>query len=386
VIPVVRAALAAAVVLLGAGCAGNYRLDVPASVDRPAPELILRTLWQQELVDHELLTFKPQEWASPVITARGLILVGSSAGRFKAIDGHSGKELWNVDLDGPVNSTPLFDTRRGIVFFGADDGKMRAVDVKRGTVLWTYATKGTIHPPPVLCDEVLLFTTGEGRVYALEAATGKWRWQYDRETPEGFTIQGYSGVTVVGKVAYVGFADGILVALRALSGDVVWTRSLKGSATQFFDIDATPVSARGGQLVTASYATGVYSLSPDTGSVRWQYAVEGVEAVVVMGDRIYFSAPKVGLIALDLEGRPIFQQAIAGGVPASPVVYGSYLFLTGTESGLYVASARTGTLLQYFSLGNGISSTAAAGSGLVAVLTNHGWLQVFDIVDLSNAS
>jgi len=28
------------------------------------------------------------------------------------------------------------------------------------------------------------------RVVALEPATGKWRWQYERDMPEGFTIHG----------------------------------------------------------------------------------------------------------------------------------------------------------------------------------------------------
>ena len=43
----------------------------------------------------------------------------------------------------------------------------------------------------MVADEVLYFTSGENRVYAVDSHKGAWKWQYDRESPEGFTIRGY---------------------------------------------------------------------------------------------------------------------------------------------------------------------------------------------------
>ena len=52
------------------------------------------------------------------------------------------------------------------------------------------------------------------------------RWQYERETPEGFTIHGYAVPHQEGRIVFAGFSDGYLVALRAESGALLWSRSL----------------------------------------------------------------------------------------------------------------------------------------------------------------
>ena len=59
---------------------------------------------------------------------------------------------------------------------------------------------------PVYFAGRLYFMTDEDRVYALEAATGKWLWQYEREQPESFTIHGNAGVTVYANRLYAGFS------------------------------------------------------------------------------------------------------------------------------------------------------------------------------------
>lgn len=144
------------------------------------------------------------------------------------------------------------------------------------------------------------------------------------------------------------------------------------------DVDSTPVVS-GELLLAASYAGGVFALSPDTGSIMWQYQVEGASNLAVHEQTLFFSAPKQGLVALDLAGRQRWRQAIARGVPTMPVLFGPYLFLTGTESGIYAASARTGALLQYFNPGHGISAEVSVGGNTLVVLSNYGWLFVFEI-------
>jgi outer membrane protein assembly factor BamB len=362
------------------GCAANYRLDETTPPAAEPPREVLRLRWHKQLVEREFMDYKPQEWASAAIDEDRVVYVGSSAGRFLAIDGVTGKIRWTFDTAGAIASAPLVDRSSSTVFFGSDDGKLYALDTRDGSKRWSYATQGTINPTPALSDGTLLFTSSEGRIYALDAKNGAWRWQYDREIPEGFTIQGYAGVAVKGNVAYTGFTDGTLVALRIFSGDVLWTKSLAGGKTQFIDVDSTPVLAAPDLLLTSSYASGVFAVSPDSGSIRWQYPLEGVTSIIVHGNNIYCSAPKVGIVSLDMMGHQRWRQAMAHGVPSSPVGVGSYVFLAGTESGLFAASFSTGRLLQYFDPGHGISAPPAVGAGLLVVLTNEGWLYAFQIV------
>ena len=365
--------------LLLCSCAGSYRLDDPIG-SRHVPLGVLTLQWQKSMVSPGILEFHPQEWASAAIDARrGVVYVGSSGGRFEALRATDGRRLWKVDVRGGISSVPLLHQPSKSIYFGSQNGEMYAVDSATGKVRWRYSTQGTINPRPAYCEGVLLFTSSEGRIYALDAQTGKWRWQYDREAPEGFTIHGYAGVTVRGTTAYTGFADGYLVSFRVFSGDVVWARSLKGDKDQFVDVDSTPMLA-GGLMYTTSYASGIYAINPDNGSIAWNHPVVGASNLALQKSNLYFAAPRVGVVALDrTTGSQLWRQAVARGVPSRPVVAGPYLFVGGTESGLHVASSQTGRLLQHFSLGWGISSVPTVGRRILVVLSNGGTLSAFRI-------
>jgi outer membrane protein assembly factor BamB len=375
----IAALLALPLALAPWGCSLNYRPYDPVSVkDTPLDVLSLR--WQRSLVQHPFLSYKPQEWASAAISPEGVVFIGSTSGLFSAYRGTDGRRLWSIRAESAITSRPLYSPQTGCVFFGADDGRMYAVEARTGKVRWVYATQGTISPRPAYGEGMLLFTTSEGRLYALDARNGKWSWQYDREPPEGFTIQGYSGAAIHGGVAYTGFSDGYLVAQRVRTGDLLWTRSLRAGKVKFVDVDATPV-VTGELLLTTSYAAGVFALSRESGSVIWQYPVEGATNLVLHDNRIFLTAPKKGLMALDLRGHQLWRQAMARGVPATPVAWGPYLFITNTEAGLYVASSATGRLLQYFDPGKGVSARPAVGAGLLVVLGNGGALFTFQIAN-----
>jgi outer membrane protein assembly factor BamB len=365
--------------VLSAGCAGNYRLEeTRAEGAATTPADVLQLQWRKKMTTRKFLEFRPQEWSTAAFDQGGTLYLGSSAKAFLALRATDGRTRWVLRTGGAVASTPLYSPQFSSVFFGANDGRLYAANTRAGKVRWSYATQGTINRRPAYSEGFLLFTSSEGRVYGLDAETGKWKWQYERELPEGFTIQGYAGVAVDGSTAYTGFADGTLVALKAYSGDVVWTRSLSGGKSKFVDIDTTPVLA-GGMLLVASYSSGVFAVSPDTGSVRWQFPVEGASGILVHGDRIFFSAPKMGVVALDLAGRLIWRQAMPKGVPSTPVALDDLLFISGTETGLYAVSARTGRLLQYFDPGHGISASPAVQGKFLTVLSNQGWLYTFQI-------
>lgn len=360
--------------LLG-GCAGAYRADETPS-EFHAAEQVLRPLWTRTLAHQGLLSYKPQEWATAAISARGTIYVGSSAQRLLAFR-RDGRLLWKRRVGGAISSQPLVHEGSGTLYFGADDGHMYAVDLRTGKQRWSYRTEGTIAHAPAYSEGVLLFTSSENRIYGLDAASGKWRWQYDRERPEGFTIHGFSGVMVHGTLAYTGFSDGMVVALKPATGELAWTRSVADEAAAFVDADATPVMLEG-HLLCAGYATGVYALTPDSGSIQWRFTTQGVTAIAAGRGQVYAAAPKTGIVALSAEGQEQWRQAISRGVPSQPVASGDHVLVSASEAGVYVASARTGRLLQYVKPSQGVTATTAVGAGLVVLLSNHGRLYVFE--------
>ncbi len=360
----------ALVVLLIAGCstsAGTVREHFVAPAD------VLRVRWRQHLTEEPLIEYKPQEFAAATSDGRR-VFVGSSAGGFYAFDATDGSILWHRKLVGGISARPRYVASENTVFVGSQGGAVYALDASTGANRWVYDVKGPVESQPTYADGMVYFASGENRVYAVDAHKGTWKWQYDRESPENnFTIRGYAAPLVLNGRVYAGFSDGYLACLTASSGDVIWARSLAGEATRFTDVDGTPTVA-GGTLYVSSYSGGVYALDPKDGSTRWRYDVEGAGTVRVHDGRVYFSAAKFGLHALDLDGHVLWRQALAaGGELSTPLLVGRYVLVSSPAAGTYVADATTGHLYQFFYQGHGITAEPTTDGRQVYVLSNGGY-------------
>jgi outer membrane protein assembly factor BamB len=81
---------------------------------------------------------------------------------------------------------------------------------------WKFKTGGPVRSSPVVTDGFVYIGSGDGRVYALDAETGKERWSFKTEGPV------LSSACVAGGIVYIGSDDGNLYALDAQSGAKVW--------------------------------------------------------------------------------------------------------------------------------------------------------------------
>jgi outer membrane protein assembly factor BamB len=338
---------------------------------------VLGFRWKQ-VVNDRSLDHKPQEFASPATAASGdVVYVGSHGGDFCALDAASGKPIWRRAI-GSVSSKALVD--RGRIFVGTDDGALLSLDTFDGAQKWRYQTKGAILHEPVAVGELIVFATDADHVVAVERATGKWRWQYDRETPEEFTLRGHAGVGAGAGQVYVGFADGFLVALTGERGEAVWVRSLRGKAEHFVDVDATPVYANG-VVYAASSAGGLYGLDARDGAEKWRAAIEGVNAIAADEERVYAAAADEGLHALDLAGHVLWRQGTYhAGDPGRPRIFGDYLIFNTAETGLYVVDKTSGELVQSFNPGAGIAAEPEiTPDGRLYTLSNGGIVYAFNV-------
>lgn len=364
--------------LAGGGCGGGALSPFVDPLDPrrdPAlPTPVLSFVWKRRLEDRSR-EHRPQEFASAV-TRSGDLYVGTQGGDFFALRASDGKVLWKRRL-GSVSSRPLVDDPR--LYVGTDDGSLLSVNAFDGTVNWRHATRGAIQHPPVAVGDLLVFSNDADHVFAVDRGTGKLRWQYERETPEEFTMRGHAGVAVAQDRVFAGFSDGHVVALTATSGEVVWVRSLAGESEKFVDVDTTPVIDRG-ILYAASASGGLYALDPSDGTEKWRFDVKGAGTVAVDGDSVYFAAADEGLFALDLRGNLLWRQGLRGaGDPSRPLVQGPYLFFSVSEEGLAVVDKRTGELLQLFDPGPGISSEPTLNGDRLYVLSNGAILYAFDV-------
>lgn len=366
------------------GCVGQGSLRQPPPTVRDEFAVardVLRLRWSRPFVRNlAFFSYKPQEFATAEVSEDGeVVYIGSSQKTLFALHKTRGETIWQRDFGSPLSSAPLY-IKAGIVgpepllIVGEDAGQVTALEPKSGQPRWTYRTRGPVQTRPVLAGNLLYITSNEGRIYAIDVRTGAWRWQYDREATDTFSIRGQSGALPVGDRVYVGFPDGYLSCLNAETGEVIWNRALAGEASRFTDVDSSPALI-GDTLVVSCYASGLFGLDKKDGSMRWRYEVEAAGPLTVDAKRrrIYVSSATQGLFALDEKGRKLWQQVLPSqGELSQPTLWGSYLLVSTALGGLHIADAESGELLQYFAPGQGATAAPRAHGSEVYLLSNAG--------------
>jgi outer membrane protein assembly factor BamB len=378
---------ALAIALLVAGCVRvpSRSADAMSAVDQePLGEDRLSFKWKFQTSDR-LTEVAPQEFAAPAVWADTLY-VGSAKGWFYALRAANGQVRWRK-LVGSVVCAPLID--RGMLYVGTNDGYLVALDAQTGEEKWRYQSRGPIEQTPASTGDLIIFANEADQVVAVNAIDGKFKWQYKSETPEEYTLRGHAGVTVDGELAYTGFSNGTLVALRRDNGSVAWSTSLKAEADRFMDVDATPLVIED-VLYASSSSGGVYAIDKTTGFVRWRLpfydasmpsATGNVGGLASDGKTLYVSVADLGTYAIDLGGNIIWRVgARGGGEPATPVVFADMLVYSLASSGLFVADRKTGETLEFFDPGDGVSAQPTiTGDGRLYVMSNRGILYAFDL-------
>jgi len=367
---------------LPAACASLTARSPEPADEHPHPAGIAQIRWRTELHQHGLFEPSPEECATGALVAQGRqLVIGSRASAIVSVGTERGQITWATSSSGGIDSTATYDAKHNQVYVGADDGTFYALDPGAGTVRWTYHAKGAIEEAADIGGDTVYFGTAADRVIALDVSNGKWRWQYERETPEGFTIHGYSGPRTLGDNVITGFSDGYLVALNGGSGEVVWARSLAAASDQFVDVDSTPTIV-GNTIYASSYSGGLYAVDARDGAIRWRVGIEGVGSVDVTGSRLYFAAPREGLHAADIDGHILWRQGLRqAGDLTTPVVVGPYLVFSGSRAGMFIVDRESGKLLEVFNPGSGICAAPTidpTGSRLY-VLSNGGALYALDL-------
>ena len=274
-----------------------------AHVSFPA---IYEVAWNTPLVKLGLLEYQPSETASPAVdpdTER--IFVATRDGFVRCLSPVDGHVEWEYKTGGRFLSGPT--VHHGIVYVAGGDGVLYAFRALSGEQVWTYKANEELVTSPSISDNKLLVASQSETVFAVNLETGAWLWQYRRDAPSGFTVRGTSR-PVIGTegMAYMGFADGYLVALNLESGVAMWEKKVTISGgNQFLDVDTTPVLA-GGRLFVASYADGVSAFDAKTGDLEWTTAHPGITALLPRGNTL-FATGDGGLTAFDMgRGRMLW--------------------------------------------------------------------------------
>lgn len=268
-----------------------------------------------------------------VSTDPPLLLVASYEGDLIALDAQStGPDpLWRFDPGGTVFGQPAFDLAAGRIYFGASDKRLYALD-SRGLFIWAYLTGDNVATKPAIVGDLVIFGSEDRNAYAVEADTGRLRWQQDLGSAL-VAAPGLASVTVNGvarQVAIFGSDDGGVFGLDAATGGSLWQYDA-GKAVE------APVVVDGTTAFIASTAGVVAALDAGSGEEQWTADLTSTHvvryAVAVTAERVYAVDELGYLTALSRgDGRRIWLSREADYFGA-PLAVGDDVFV-GAESGV----------------------------------------------------
>lgn len=198
------------------------------------------------------------------------IWVADYRGRVTVVSAETGRQLQRFDLDMPLSAGPAFEGDRA--YFGTFSGQLVVVDRGTGEVLWRAQLSSEVLANPVIQDGVVVVRCIDGRVFGLDRQTGSRIWVYDRSVPL-LTVRGNSDPLGRAGQVFIGYDDGMVTALRATDGSVIWEQRVsvpegRTELDRLADIDG-PMAIVGAELYVVTYRGQMASLTLDAGRILW---------------------------------------------------------------------------------------------------------------------
>lgn len=206
--------------------------------------------------------------SSSPVSCQEMILVGTTDGTLRALDGMSGENVWEFKTSSVI-STPAWEafassgSDEKIVCFGSADGYLYALNAESGEMRWKFKAEGGIYSAPAIKNGKVFFGSFDGHLYALNLDDGSLVWKFKTEADV------FSSPAAAESLVYIGSNDYSVYAVNQGTGELVWKFETGGL------VRSSPIAV-GDKLLLGSYDGNLYILNRFTGSFVWSYQTEGM--------------------------------------------------------------------------------------------------------------
>jgi outer membrane protein assembly factor BamB len=280
--------------------------------------------------------------ATPAI-ADGVVYTGANDGKLRAFNAQTGQELWSADTGAEILAEPLVDA--GNVYSANGLGVVSAY-TKTGKKVWSFTAGDAVYSSPVMAEGRVIFGCNDGRLYALDAATGQPAWVNQDAT---YAIES-KPLVFKGKV-YYGAWDQHIRCVNARDGKLVWqrigegSRAATGAKRYYSPADAGPVVAEG-KLMIADRNMMLSILDAETGEPAGSLRRVAATGISEDGKFVYLRRIDGNLTKIDSAGEQIWSvPAHLGAIPAAPTEKNGLVYVSSGKGTLSAISAGNGKIL-----------------------------------------
>ncbi len=297
-------------------------------------------------------------WAGAVVY-NDIIYVGSMEGKVIAVNASAGNLEWTYTIEAPsgdslscgqtstsaaIYGTPATDGE--LVYAASYDGKLYALNAATGAVRWDYPKEGdmgSIVARPLIADTTVYVCSSEdkeggkekrSRVYALDTTYGEFKWQSD-----SFADKLWTTPFVAEGVVYVSTFDGQIHTLSTETGN-----SLPWKFQAEVGFVSSPMLYED-TIFVGSFDHNLYAIKIGSDTALWKFPGDNwFWATPVVEQGVVYAGcldGRVYAIAVD-SGEQLWEFDLGSPIVASPVLLGNHLIAASEQGDVYIINPETG--------------------------------------------
>ncbi len=269
-------------------------------------------------------------YAIPVLTADGQLLIGSAGTKhpFVSLDPATGKEKWVESFTkgkGAWLASPL--VLNDMIYAPNTDGFLYTLDMNGKEAADPIELGGALWAAPSTDGTLLYVTSLDHKFHIIDIASGV------VADPIDLGGAAPSSPAVGGDGVYVGSFASTVEFIQsngkheviATAGNWIWGSPIVDSETLYYaDLDGK-----------------VYSLDLASGSQNWD-AVQPdgsiVASLLIVGDQIYVATEAGTLVALDREGKTVWEKTVGAKIYTTPVFSGDLILVAPYQAEFVLAA------------------------------------------------
>ncbi|MDX1901506.1 MAG: outer membrane protein assembly factor BamB [Gammaproteobacteria bacterium] len=317
--------------------------------------------------------------------ANNRVFTASTNGIISAVDQHTGKILWQNNIDEPISSGVAVND--SLVFAGTRSGQFFAIRQSDGVKVWQTRVSSETLAPAVATRMTVLVKSIDGNVTALATSTGRVLWHYREKEPD-LILRGGSAPRILGNTAYAGFENGVLVALNLKTGRPLWQATIADpegifAIQRMVDIDANPV-AHNNRIFVATWQGNIAALNAIHGQKYWSHHASTASGITVDNENVYLADADSHVSAFDvMSGHKRWEQdQLTARTLSGPALMENTIIVGDAEGWLHWINKNTGEFVARTEVGSSILATPLVSEQVAYVYTKDGQLSAW-VLDTS---
>ncbi|WP_446831911.1 outer membrane protein assembly factor BamB [Candidatus Foliamicus sp.] len=367
----------AAALLPGCGVFGGGDEDEarqPRALTEFAEQLRLRRAWSAKVGDGggEL------RLALRIVGDGARVYAAATDGTVQAFEAENGRRRWKQDTDLGLSAGPAVGN--GYLALASSGGWVVVLDAATGAEQWRAYVKGEVLAAPVIGSGRVYVRTVHGFLYAFSLETGQELWSVSQSMPR-LSLRGTSAPVLQGQLVICGFDNGRLAAYQQSDGTRVWDLPLAAPAgrnelERLVDLNGE-IQAVGNDVYVAGYNGLLAAVAAESGELLWSREFSGYNGLVVDANNVY-SVSDLGQVSAHARtgGTPLWSEDLLEYRDLSrPALFAAHLVVGDLEGYLHGFNVFSGKLESRTRAGNGrIASQPLVMGEMLYALTVSGEL------------